>query len=39
MTHVETSVVAIAGKVHPVEVAVFRHKSEIERILSSLQEI
>jgi adenylate cyclase len=39
MTHVETSVVAIAGKVHPVEVAVFRHKSELERILSSLREI
>jgi adenylate cyclase len=34
-THIETSIVAIAGKIDPVEVAVFRNKSELEQILSS----
>jgi adenylate cyclase len=32
---VETMTVAIAGKSEPIEVAVFRHKSELERILSA----
>jgi hypothetical protein len=39
MTHIATSAVAIAGTTDPVKVAVFRHKSELERILSSLQDI
>jgi adenylate cyclase len=34
-TRVKTNVVAIAGKTDPVEVAVFRNKSELEQILSS----
>jgi len=32
---VETATVAIAGKGDPVEVAVFRHKSELERVFSA----
>jgi adenylate cyclase len=39
MTHIATSAVAIAGTTDPVKVAVFRHKSELKRILSSLQDI
>jgi adenylate cyclase len=31
----ETTMVAIAGKSNPVEVAVFRHKSELERVFSA----
>jgi adenylate cyclase len=31
---VEKTMVAIAGKIEPVEVAIFEHKSELERVLS-----
>jgi adenylate cyclase len=33
--HIETTIVAIAGKSDPIEVAVFRQKSGLERIFSS----
>jgi len=34
---VQTSIVAIAGKTDPIKAAVFKHKSELERILSSTE--
>jgi len=34
-TQVQTNSVAISGKADPIEVAVFRDKRELERILSS----